>query len=382
MSRTPDVCCPQTLECSLTHAHRTFNIVPVGQAYSQVAGIRWQPKSIHPSKPMLKLLPSTRRFKFLLSVWLLLSLMLAKPFDTAIGQERPPVDIKLTVNGLDPASLKSLTFSDPQNVKLSAKDKFELAAIYYPGVHGKNTPPIILLHDVLGAGEDLTELAIYLQKTFGYAVLVPDLRGHGHSKKTGKIEIDSEKIGRDEFAAMALDIEACKKFLIARNDDGELNIDMLNVVAIGKSCISAVNWAIGDWSYPVLVGLRQGQDVKALALVSPEQSFKGIRMTNAIKSGLFTGKDVEKPLRILLAAGTDDPSTVKEVESIASIVERHRTKNEDALDGLFVLKDYATNGAELTTAEAGDLQKLIGQFVFLEIFKKQSDFPWAVRTKK
>ncbi len=323
---------------------------------------------------------SALRFKILISVASFFGLMVAKHCDQARGQEKPLVEIKLSVKGLDDASLKSLTFAEPQNVKLTAKDKFELAAIYFAGVHGKNTPPIILLHDVFGAGEDLTELANFLQRTFGYAVLVPDLRGHGNSKKTGSIEIDSAKIGREEFTAMALDIEACKKFLIARNDDGELNIDMLTVVAVGKSCVTAVNWAMADWSYPVLAGLRQGQDVKALVLVSPEQAFKGIRMTNAIKTGLFTGKDVEKPLRILLAAGTDDADAVKQVESA---VKRHRSKDaKEVPDGLFVVTDYSANGADLTKAEAGDLQILIGKFVYLELFKKQSEFPWEARTKK
>ncbi len=308
---------------------------------------------------------------------------------SAIGQVRtPPVQevvaapIKLTANGLDEASRKEIKFSEPIKIKLIAKDNFEFFATYYPGIHGKKTPALILLHDVLGSSEDLSELAAFLQLRYGYAVLTPDLRGHGDSTKTGDVEIDPEKITRAEFESFLLDIEACKKHLIARNDEGELNVDLLTVVAVGKSCIPTVNWSLRDWSFPALAGLRQGQDVKAIVLISPEQLFKGVRMTNSLRDGLFTGKDVAEPLRVLLAVGNGDSELLKETEAIREIVERNRKTTKEIIDGLWVLADYPTNGAALTKAESGDLQLLIGQLVFLEIFQKADLFPWQVRGKK
>lgn len=318
---------------------------------------------------------------FALCVWLAESTVLAQVTPKPL-QEPPPTLIKMTVDGIDPASLNDITFPDPTKVKLIAKDNFEIFATYYGGIHLKKSPAIILLHDVLGSSADLSELAAFLQKTYGYAVLVPDLRGHGDSQKTGEIEIDPAKITRAEFDAFMLDIEACKKFLIAHNDEGELNIDMLIVVGVGKTCVPTVNWTLGDWSYPALVGLRQGQDVKGVVLISPEQSFKGVRMTNALRAPIFTGKEIAEPLRMLLAVGKNDEALVKEADAIREIVARHRKPQTGAIDGLFVLADYETNGAELTQASAGDLQSMIGQFVYLEIFQKADNYPWQLRAKK
>lgn len=297
-------------------------------------------------------------------------------------KEKPPAPIKLSAKGLDPASAKDIQFADPIKVRLTAKDNFELAATFYPGIYGRNTPAVILLHDVLGSSADLGDLASYLQKTFGFAVLLPDLRGHGESKKSGDREIDPAKISRAEFEAFGLDIEACKKHLLGRNDAEELNVDLLTIVAVGKSCVPAVFWSLNDWNYPALAGLRQGQDVKAVVLISPEQGFKGLRMVSALHAGIFNGKDVAKPLRVLLAVGRDNPELVKECEAIQSTVERYRKVTDGVVDGLFVLSDYSSNGSSLTKPDAGDLQKLIGQLIFLEIYQKADQHPWQLRGKK
>ena len=325
---------------------------------------------------------------FLLGFWLL-SASAAGQVTAPLAQEKPPAPIKINANGLDAASRKEIQFAEPLKVKLVAKDNFELFATYYAGIHGKKTPVVILLHDLLGTSADVSELAVFLQTSYGFSVITPDLRGHGESKKTGSVEIDPEKISRTEFESLVLDIEACKKYLIGRNDEGELNVDMLTVIAVGKSCIPTVNWSLSDWSFPVLAGLRQGQDVKAIVLISPEQSFKGVKLTNSLRAGLFTGKDVAAPLLVILAVGRDNPELLKETEAISAIVKRNRKVTdkvidgvtEKIVDGLFVF-EYPHNGAVLTKAESGDLQSLIGQMVFLEIFQKSDLFPWQVRGKK
>jgi pimeloyl-ACP methyl ester carboxylesterase len=297
--------------------------------------------------------------------------------------QQPTQEIKLTADGFDPASVKDVTFSEAQSVKLTCEDQFEISARYYAGVHGTKTPVVILVHDMMGTGDDLTELAEFLQRNYGYAVIVPDLRGHGSSRSTGTRQIDPEKMGSAEFAATEQDVEACKRFLRERNNEGQLNIDMLAVVGVGKSCITLVNWALTDWSYPVLAGKKQGQDVKALVLVSPEHAYRSVRMTNALRAGLFTGKDFDRPLRVLLAAGTNDPSKIDEIRNIAADLSRGREPKGSGVDGVWLFdRDYTVNGAELTTASAGDLQTLIGQLVFFEIYQKHGEMPWSERGLK
>jgi hypothetical protein len=47
-----------------------------------------------------------------------------------------------------------------------------------------------------------------------------------------------------------------------------------------------------------------------------------------------------------------------------------------------ITDSYRANGAELTKVESGDLQLLIGQLVYLELYKKLDEYPWAEREKK
>lgn len=62
----------------------------------------------------------------------------------------------------------------------AASDDFELTAWFYPPKGNERAPAALLVHD---AGGDKSQLAIYAEKlnAQGFAVLVPDLRGHGES---------------------------------------------------------------------------------------------------------------------------------------------------------------------------------------------------------
>ena len=155
--------------------------------------------------------------------------------------------------------------------QLLSKDGVDLKATFYPGTKGKDTVPIIMVHMWEGKRSDYSSLASYLQKQ-GHAVLVPDLRGHGESTA---IANSQEKLNLAQFRPIhfermvADDMEACKKYLMEKNNSGELNIDKLCVVGAEMGAVIAVNWAMLDWSWPDLATGKQGKDVKALVLLSP-----------------------------------------------------------------------------------------------------------------
>ena len=83
----------------------------------------------------------------------------------------------------------------PEKVSFTTKDGVQIRATYYPGVdaakRGKEIVPLVLLHDFKGSRNDMAPLAEYLQQLrddsgapIGYAVIAPDLRGHGESIST------------------------------------------------------------------------------------------------------------------------------------------------------------------------------------------------------
>ena len=97
---------------------------------------------------------------------------------------------------------------------------------------------------------DYKDLAPFLQR-LGYAVLVPDLRGHGdsmHVKGARKEDtINAEKMSPQQFLLMAgQDMKAVKQFLWDRNNAGELNIDKLCIVGAEMGASVAVNFALLD----------------------------------------------------------------------------------------------------------------------------------------
>ena len=88
------------------------------------------------------------------------------------------------------------------------------------------------------------------------------------------------------------DVEMCKAFLMEKNNNKELNIDKLCLVGAEMGAVVAVDWAARDWSWPILPGRKQGQDVKALVLLSPEWSFKGMTIGPAINKRDFVAPTI------------------------------------------------------------------------------------------
>ena len=191
---------------------------------------------------------------------------------------------------------------------------------------GKTTAPFILLHDWDRSRADLLYLGRFLQLS-GYAVIVPDFRGHGESLsvKESTKEIDRSRFRKKEIATVLGDIEACKKFLMRKNDAGELNIDLLSVAAVGKSAILAMQWAVSDWSWAPVGSVKQGQDVKSLILIAPEQKLKGVSIKPLLKHPLFVG-DAAEPLPLLVVYSESHAESVEESTEIYDGIKKGRSR--------------------------------------------------------
>src|SRR5436305_1732266 len=154
---------------------------------------------------------------------------------------------------------QTATVPKPRDITLRTGDGVEIAAVYYAASEGdkktKEAMPVILLHEYGGSGADFKGLAGYLQEK-GFAVLVPDLRGHGGSTKVrGGKDLDQKKMPPAACRAMYGkdgDIDVCKAFLVKENNQERLNIDKLCIVGAGLGGSLAMNWAILDWAWPVV----------------------------------------------------------------------------------------------------------------------------------
>ncbi len=222
--------------------------------------------------------------------------------------------------------------------------------------------PVIVLHGYKKDRHDFDELATALQAR-GHWVIAPDLRGHGESTQitrpgeTATDKIDDETLKpadvKDMFARYG-DLEAVKSYLIQKNNAEELNIDKLCVIGSDMGAVVAINWALLDWSWPVLSNGKQGQDVKALVLISPESNSKGVRTVDAIND-----QTIRTNLAILLIAGRKGGHYADEVNKLYRHFSKyHQEKTSPPLEKLLpeTKLQGGAAGREIARGRRGDHQ--------------------------
>jgi pimeloyl-ACP methyl ester carboxylesterase len=282
----------------------------------------------------------------------------------------------------------------PVEVTLPTKDGVQLRATYYPSSAGQQAVPVVMLHDFNETRAVFDPLARALQnppqpagpgapEIASRAVLAVDLRGHGGSKQavrpTGeRTELESNRLQqRDFFDMVDLDMEAVRRFLVEENDAGRLNLNSLGLVGSGMGANVAILWAAKDWATPPLPVRKQGQDVKALVLLSPRWNFRGLMLREPMRF-----PPIQRELSVLLAYGADDRAVADDCENLIEIFSKHHP--EPAADRVEELKDFyvyapKTNlqGTKLLTSQAFDLGPKI--FKFIESRLGRQAFPYSVR---
>jgi len=262
-----------------------------------------------------------------------------------------------------------------EDVTLDTKDGVITIATYYPGPEQKTTVPLILVHDWDGNRTELHSLAMFLQEELQHTVIVPDLRGHGTSLRRRGVDepIDREKMNRAAIESAMLDIEAAKAYLLQRNNEGKLNIEQLGVLGTGFGATLAIKWAVQDWSFPSTPALKKGQDVKALILISPRQSFKGVTVNKELKSNWLSF------MSELTVVGTQDAARYADAKRIHKAFESfHR----DAAPGVVHLyeADTALQGVDLIMDRNLGVPNLIKDCIRARLVDLGADFPWRDRT--
>ncbi|MCA9268674.1 MAG: alpha/beta fold hydrolase [Planctomycetales bacterium] len=279
---------------------------------------------------------------------------------------------------------------DPEDVALTTKDGVSLRATYWePEEPGKSTVPVILVHGWEGNRQEYDLLGRQLQ-SLGHAVISVDLRGHGGSmvRKTPNREEDETlnpaRFGRNDFLAMAADVQAAKTFLMGKHKEEKLNIELLTVVGADLGAVVAVNFAYYDWSRQVLPNRlhKLGQDVRGLVLLSPPQSFKGLSINSimqhpALKSQVST----------MIIVGKNDRAHYADAKRLySSLVKFHVKVDDDATaeekadkkDLFFQEVDTELAGTKLLHP-ALRVDAMIREFIRLRAANKADDWPWHDR---
>jgi pimeloyl-ACP methyl ester carboxylesterase len=185
---------------------------------------------------------------------------------------------------------------ESEKVTFTTVDEVELEGTYYPSSQGVKAPCALLLPNLKGTSRQpgWDQLAGKLQGK-GYAVLIFDYRGHGHStavqpafwevsanrelnKKAGKLkkpEITFEDFHQAYYPMLVNDVAAARRFLERKNDARECNIGNLVVIGAQEGAALGALWLATEWRRhpPRKKGMATnqppaGQDVAAAAWIS------------------------------------------------------------------------------------------------------------------
>ncbi len=221
------------------------------------------------------------------------------------------------------------------------------------------------------------------KKAPSWAVLAVDLRGQGDSvwqvlPRGERQDLNNLKLTRAVLAAMVQrDMEAVRRELVDRNDRGEINLNRLAYVGIGMGALVATNSAAVDWSVQKLNASKQGEDVKALVLISPPWNLKGVGVLNALRQ-----PGVRSEVATLLLYGSENRRSKADAAKIyKQLAKGHPDAAKQAEGSLPSLLDIGSpsslQGSAWLKANGTNAEKLISRF--LKEHVAEPDFPWTQR---
>ncbi|MFV2066127.1 MAG: alpha/beta hydrolase [Pirellulales bacterium] len=275
---------------------------------------------------------------------------------------------------------------EPIVVDLTTKDQVLLKATFYGQPVGSRAVPVVLLHDCKGSRNTFDGLASFLQER-GFAVVVPDLRGHGRSTRqrvdgpAGIRTLEASSLRKPDFICMVkFDMEAVRRFLVSKNDQEVVNLNALCLVGAEMSATIAINWTAKDWMMPPLAIKKQGQDVKAVVLLSPQMSFKGVPVKQALAA--LIGREIRDKISYLILVGDGDSRGLRDARRIEKTLSKWHTRADhgtsvDKQTLFFHAVPTSLKGTKLLTADGNNIQNGIARFLKLRVVDQ--DFPWIKR---
>ncbi len=237
-----------------------------------------------------------------------------------------------------------------------------------------------------GNRTDYKYLADSLQSQ-GYAVIVPDLRGHGESTKqtVGGVEytLSAAKLPVEQYKFMVeRDMYAVKEFLWQKNNAKELNLNKLCVIGAEMGASVAMNFTAFDaMGYgdsdrgPYYGPLQLGLFVKALVLLSPDVSFKGLPLAPF-------SEEIRRNIPVLILVGKDDAKSFGEAERVSKIFRRIPPKKPEDTTFFFNTLNTKLQGTHLLEPKTLNADKMIFQFLQLRLVQADEAKNWTWKPLK
>ncbi|QDS94053.1 Alpha/beta hydrolase family protein [Roseimaritima multifibrata] len=267
-----------------------------------------------------------------------------------------------------------------QIVAIETKDGVRLRAAYFPSDKEKDAVPVLIVHEWGGQASPYLRLGLALKKA-GCAVLIPELRGHGASNKYttlsgGEEEFDLSKMGQADVALMlSRDLESCKGFLKEKNDAGELNLNALTLIGVKEGAALAAEWAIADWNFPSLGSKKQGQDVRAMIYVSPEELHKGVRLDKTFRDRFVW----RLPTLIIAGKGSPEMGAANTVHDRLEKMRKKARMTDEEANKMF-LANASLSGANLIQNDPAVTTEIVN-FINSQVLTNILKFRWINRSE-
>lgn len=306
----------------------------------------------------------------------------AKPNPTAVAKTPPA------------GAGKRKPIDAPETRTVTTKDNVPIRITYYKSSLGKEAPVVVLLHMKDGnrfAWQGAGGFAEMLQNK-GFAVITVDLRHHGESKvagsanqpdpqkKKGKVQPGIELRPADYEAMIAYDMEAVKKFIFNEHQAENLNMNKMGIVGPEMGAAIAANYALVDWLRPPHPDgppgseTPDGQDVRALVLISPQNNFHGVPITAKVMSVL---NDPALNVGLLFVVGKNDSQDKKQASKFFEQSAARGGKDERVFFASF---PGAFRGTDLLGRDKKQLEETM--LKFFEKRLRDIDAPWRDRESR
>lgn len=208
------------------------------------------------------------------------------------------VAVSTIVAGVPARSAWAQQRGEGEDRVLATRDNWQIHITYFKSTLGREAPVVLALHNI--GGNRLVWHDGFAQKLneAGFAVVTVDLRKHGQSTTVAdadnpdskKAQGDVTDLSRDDVVAMLEDLKAVKRFLCQEHNNGELNIRKTAVVAAESTVPLAIAFAEYDRRLPphtdaptLAARTPRGQDVQAVVMLSPDESYKGLSSTKSLQ---------------------------------------------------------------------------------------------------